>query len=68
MQIVNKYPVFRKDEYMTGCCFRDGIMFKSGAHFYEGNTELTCCHGGVYAVIKENGKYRYVFFIEFKKI
>jgi len=51
VEIVSKHPVFTEGKQMSGCCLRDGIMYKPGASFYDAETDktLVCCSGTVYA-------------------
>jgi len=51
VEIVSKHPVFTEGKQMSGCCLRDGIMYKPGASFYDPDTDktLVCCSGTIYA-------------------
>lgn len=55
VEIVSKHPVFTEGKQMSGCCLRDGIMYKPGASFYDATMDktLVCCSGSVYASIDE---------------
>ncbi|XP_023338533.1 uncharacterized protein LOC111709154 isoform X2 [Eurytemora carolleeae] len=55
VEIVSKHPVFTEGKQMTGCCLRDGVMYKPGATFFDGNLEktLVCCSGDVFALLEE---------------
>ena len=51
VEIVSKHPVFTEGKQMSGCCLKDGIMYKPGATFYDAATDTTlvCCSGSIYA-------------------
>jgi len=51
VEIVSKHPVFTEGKQMSGCCLKDGIMYKPGASFYDAATDTTlvCCSGSIYA-------------------
>lgn len=55
VEIVSKHPVFTEGKQMSGCCLRDGIMYKPGASFYDSDTDktLVCCSGNIYASLDE---------------
>ena len=49
VEIVSKHPVFTEGKQMSGCCLRDGVMYKPGATFYDAETDstLVCCSGEI---------------------
>jgi len=55
VQIVSKQPVFTEGKQMSGCCLRDGVMYKPGATFFDQNLDktLVCCSGDVFALLEE---------------
>merc|ERR1712223_1107871 len=55
VEIVSKHPVFTEGKQMTGCCLRDGIMYKPGARFIDEATgsALVCCSGDILAALPE---------------
>lgn len=56
VEIVSKHPVFTEGKQMSGCCLKDGIMYKPGASFYDAATDTTlvCCSGSIYASLPDN--------------
>lgn len=56
VEIVSKHPVFTEGKQMSGCCLKDGIMYKPGASFYDATTDTTlvCCSGSIYASLPDN--------------
>jgi len=56
VEIVSKHPVFTEGKQMSGCCLKDGIMYKPGASFYDAATDTTlvCCSGSIYASLPDS--------------
>jgi len=55
VEIVSKHPVFTEGKQMSGCCLKDGIMYKPGAYFYDPQTDktLVCCSGSIFSSFTE---------------
>jgi len=55
VEINSLHPVFTEGKQMTGCCLRDGVMYKPGARFYDEATDstLVCCSGDILAALPE---------------
>ena len=53
VEIVSKHPVFTEGKQMSGCCLKDGVMYKPGAMFHDPLTgkTLVCCSGNIYAAL-----------------
>jgi len=55
VEIHTLHPVFTEGKQMSGCCLRDGVMYKPGARFQDPATgaTLVCCSGDILAALPE---------------